>query len=192
MNIGIYGGSFDPPHLAHLIFAEYACETLSLDKVLFVPAYRSPFKDSIQGNSIAIRCELVQLAINDNPRFELSLFEAERGGISYTVDTLRHFAELYPGAALTLLIGGDAFADLPRWKNPEEIMKLARIGVAIRPGSVATLGGLPYEEFADIVPMPQMDISATEIRDRVRNGKSIQYLVPWQVKTFIDYKNLYK
>jgi nicotinate-nucleotide adenylyltransferase len=192
MNIGLFGGSFDPPHLGHLLLAEQACETLALDKLIFIPAYHSPFKSSDQATSIETRCELTQLAINDNPRFELSIFEAERKETSFTIDTLRHFKSEYPSDTLYLMVGADAFAAFKDWKEPDEIVKLAKLAIALRPDSPQDISGLPYAEHTTILAMPLIDISSTDIRQRVKEGRSILYHVPWQVKTFIDYMGLYK
>lgn len=192
MRIGLFGGSFDPPHYGHLIFAEEARETLKLDRVLFMPAYRSPFKPEEQGATAETRAELVELAVHDNPHFDLNIFEAARKETSFTVDTLRHLKKEFPGDTLYLLVGADAFAEFKDWKEPEEILALARIAVALRPGSPMDVRTLPFGDRVETFPMPLIDISASDIRARVKAGRSILYLVPWQVKTFIEYMGLYK
>jgi len=192
MNIGIFGGSFNPPHLGHLVLAQSAIEQLGLDKILFVPAFQSPFKAPIDGVTPEQRCELVALAISDNNKFELETFEVVRASVSYTADTVKHITERNPDDMLFLLMGADAFNDFHTWTKPEEIIRYAKIGVAQRPRHSIHLSKHPFGTYAMSFHMPLIDISSSAIRDRVQQGISIQYLVPWTVKTFIEAEGLYR
>lgn len=192
MNIGVYGGTFNPPHLGHLILAQSAIDALGLDRVLLVPAFRSPFKLQSECLSAEIRSEMVELAVSGNQRLRGEYYEALRGGVSFTVDTLRHLRATYPGDELFLLMGADTFNEFHLWKEPEAIVDLAAIAVAQRQGSEIDLSSHPYGKAARIFSMPLVDISSTDIRRRVREGQSIQYLVPWTVQVFIESQGLYR
>lgn len=192
MRIGVFGGTFDPPHLGHLILAEHAAAELTLDRILFTPANISPFKREAPSQPVELRCELVELAIVGNGSFSCEYAEAQRGSVSYTVDTVRDVAARHPGAQMFVLMGADSFADFPRWKEPAEIVRLAKIGVALRPGIRLDLAKHPFGEYAQVFPMPLLDISSSDIRRRVREGKSVRYILPWTVQTFIEANGLYK
>lgn len=192
MKIGIFGGSFDPPHLGHLVLADEALQHLSLDKVLFIPAFHSPFKSEEQSGRVELRCEMLELAINDHPKFEMDLHEVLRGGTSYTVDTLRHLKEQHPDDELFLLLGGDTFSEFSSWREPDEIVKHVRLAVVNRPDFPVDLSSHPYGEHAVTFPMPLLDISSSGIRNRVAEGKTIRYLVPWQVRTFIEFHGWFR
>ena len=192
MNIGIYGGSFDPPHIGHLILAECAREALSLDRVLFVPAWVSPFKEGETRLPAGLRAEMVQLAISGNNHFDGEYWEVHREQVSYTIDTLRHIRKHHPGDSLYLLMGSDTYRDFPAWKEPEEIISLVTLAVAQRPGHQAPLDLHRFGTAAVTFNMPLVDVSSSDIRSRVRDGRSIQYLVPWTVKTFIEAQELYR
>jgi nicotinate-nucleotide adenylyltransferase len=192
MRIGMLGGSFNPPHLGHLLLAEAAVQELALDRVLFLPAWRSPFKPDAEGTDAPTRCEMVALAVSDNSRFRLDTREAERGGISYTIDTVRAIRAEHPDADLFLLLGADAFNDFPQWKAPEEIVRHTALGVAYRGGVAPDLDAHPFAAHATVFAMPAVGISSSDIRRRVRAGMSIRYLVPWAVRTFIEATGLYR
>jgi nicotinate-nucleotide adenylyltransferase len=192
MRTGILGGSFNPPHLGHLLLAESALQDLALDRVLFVPASQSPFKPGLASPDAATRCEMVALAISDNPRFALDTFEAERGGTSYTIDTVRHLRARHPVDALFLLLGADAFSEFPLWKSPEEIADAVTLAVATRPGCAMDLAAHPFGAQARCFPMPAVDIASSDIRRRVAEGRSVRYLVPWTVMTFLEATALYR
>lgn len=186
--IGIFGGTFDPVHIGHLILAERAREELQLGAVVFVPAHLPPHKAIGRlGASAVNRREMLDLAVASNTRFIVSDHEIERGGISYTVDTLRYFTNLLPRAEITLLLGGDNARDFSKWHEPEEIARLARVAVWDRPEfrlPEELLPGVGFERIGS----PLFDISSTEIRERVASGRSIRYMTP---DTVIEYINKY-
>jgi|GEM_PF-59710 len=192
-SIGIYGGTFDPVHNAHLLLAESARESLGLDQVLFLPAFIPPHK--VDGRALTpadCRLEMLRLAIASNPGFALSTTEIASGKVNYTVDTLALLRAEYPLAALTLLIGGDSARDFPGWRRPEEIAAMvSSIGVMARPGvelPEEILPGVSYRR----VDSPLMEISSTDIRERVGRGESIRYRVPDQVIEYINEHGLYR
>ncbi len=194
--IGLMGGTFDPIHYGHLILAEQAWETLSLDKVLFVTAADPPHKGQIV-TQVAQRYNMTCLAVYGNEHFECSTVEMDRPGPSYTIDTLReilgHFGE---ETSVYLLVGADEAGQLMTWRDPYGIQELATIVVANRPGhSVSeTLGSLPEGFAGKIMPleMPGVDISSTDLRARVAAGRSILYLVPDAVRRYVEEKGLYR
>ncbi len=204
MNIGLFGGTFDPPHIGHLILVEYACSEFNLETVFFIPNYISPFKSMLsQTNTPDLkevhplanaetRCEMVELAIVGNKKFKGEYSEVERKEVSYSIDTIRMISKKYSTDNLFLIMGADAFQDFPLWKEPDEIVKLATIAVAHRPGIKINLTTHPFGEYARIFTMPLIDLSSSDIRERISQGKSIQYLVPWTVQTFIEAKGLYR
>lgn len=188
LRIGVFGGSFDPIHLGHLVAAEKAREHLELDQVRFVPAARQPFKVEGHEADARHRAEMVRLAIAGNPGFLLDLREIERGGVSYTVDTLRELKAEYPSDQLFLILGADAARDLAKWREAPVLPQLAVVAVVTRPGvSPPAVPGI-----SAIVPAPGIDISATEIREAVRLGRSIRYLVPREVEEYIAAHGLYR
>ncbi len=195
--IGILGGTFDPPHLGHLILAETACDALDLEQVLFVPAADPPHKHSLPLTDIKYRVAMVQEAIANNPRFALSQVDISRPGPHYTVDMLRILHEQLPAAELYFLLGADSLRDIATWHDPAGIIAQARLAVMRRPGSVFDLSGLEAElpgiaKRAVFVDAPVIGISATILRERLRAGRSIRYLVPEAVERYITAHDLYK
>lgn len=190
--IGVFGGTFDPIHIGHLILAERAREGLALDAVLFLPAAAPPHKQHRPVSDAKLRRAMVDVAIGGNEAFESSDLEIRRGGVSYTIDTLRELRRLQPADELFLLLGGDAVDDVPNWKDPDEIVRLAVLAVARRPGAERPLS-LPYAEaHIEAIDMPTIDVSSSEIRRLVQAGRSIRYLVPPGVEAFIDAHDLYR
>lgn len=195
MRLGVLGGTFDPIHLGHLILAETAREELALERVLFVPA-GDPWRK--QGRWVASskhRLAMVRLAVANIPEYQVSTLEVDRPGPSYTADTLEAIAGNNPGAELYLLLGQDALADLPYWRYPQRIAELAVLAVAPRPGfetaaaeAQASLGISGRIRWLD---MPAIDISASAIREKVRAGRSIRFLVPAAVEEYIRLQGLY-
>lgn len=191
-SIGMFGGTFDPVHVGHLILAERAREELGLDLLLFVPAFIPPHK--ITGRKIASaesRADMLRLAIAGNPGFRVENREIERQGISYTVETIRTLREAYPDARFTLLIGADNARDFRTWHQPEAIAQLADVAVWARPGislSDELLPGIPLQQISS----PLFEISSTDIRERLAAGRSIRYLVPDPVLQYIDRHGLYR
>jgi nicotinate-nucleotide adenylyltransferase len=192
VRIGVLGGTFDPIHVAHLLLAEQAREQLVLDKVLLIPAGDPWRKASRDVSPAALRLEMVRRATAGNPLFEVDDREVRRDGATYTVDTLRELrAELDEDDDLFLILGEDALADLPNWKEPEVLPKYATIVVAPREG-VELPETLPFDPAAiERIDMPYMDVSSTDLRHRARLGRSLRYLVPDAVLAFIDEQGLY-
>lgn len=192
MRIAMFGGSFDPPHLGHLIFAEHACDALALDRVLFVPAAHSPFKSSTQPDNLAHRLAMVRLALAGNDRFSLDLTEIERGGTSYTVDTVQTLHAKHPDEVLHVLMGSDAYEEFELWKDPETIVACATLGVGRRPGFPRIKRKHPFADHAVFFESPLVDISSTAIRHLVSQRRSVRYLVPDAVLQYIEQHGLYQ
>ncbi len=189
MRIGILGGTFDPIHEGHLALAEAARDQLKLDRLIFVPAFCHPLesKRSVQADSEA-RLEMVRLAVRGKPKFEVSDAELRRGGVSYTVDTLRHFRKQYPPPhELFFITGGDWGKNLSQWKDADTIFSLARFVVARRPG-FDTSGLRPEIVFLDFVPL---DISSSAVREGLKKKKSSTSIVPRPVLDYIRHHGLY-
>jgi nicotinate-nucleotide adenylyltransferase len=185
LRTGVFGGTFDPVHVGHLAIALSALESVPLDRVLFVPARRSPLKDRDPRASAEDRVAMLRAAIADEPRFGLSLAELDREGPSYTVDTLE---SLRSDGELFLILGSDALADLGRWRDPARIRELATLLVALRPGAPKPDPALGARTF----DAPRLDISARELRARAARGKSLRYLVPDAVCELIEQRGLYR
>jgi nicotinate-nucleotide adenylyltransferase len=189
MRIGILGGTFDPPHVGHLLAASDAFESLTLDRVLFIPAAGQPLKAAIVA-SPADRLAMTERLVGDDPRFAVDPIEIERGGLSFTIDTLRALHERWKadkGLALVLLLGADAAATLPQWREPAEVARLAEIVVLRRgAGSGAPVG------IGKVIDTRRVDVSSTEIRARVRAGQSIRGFVPEPVAAYIEGRRLYR
>jgi len=194
MRIGIFGGTFNPPHIGHLIVAEFIREEANLDKIIFVPCSSPPHKQNLNYLSQLAdplhRFEMVKIAIKSNPFFEASDVEIKRGGISYTIDTINQMLEEFPGHIFYLLIGADQFREFHTWRKPEEIVSKARLIVFNRPGFV--IPESEFSRFAEFITVPNIDVSASTIRSRIRSGKSIKYLVPAEVEEYIYANGLYR
>jgi nicotinate-nucleotide adenylyltransferase len=186
--IGLFGGSFDPVHHGHLIVARIAAETLGLAEVRFLPAREQPFKIGRHAAAAEHRTAMLRLAIEGAPGFGLETIELEREGASYTVDTLRALRAREPGMELALLIGADAAADFPKWREASAVAELARVVVFDRAGapSVALPGAWRT------IDVPAIEISATEIRRRARQALSIRYWVPDAVAEYVATHGLYQ
>jgi nicotinate-nucleotide adenylyltransferase len=192
VRIGILGGTFDPPHVGHLLLASDAREALALDRLIFVPANTQPFKaDSPAVASAQDRLEMVRLAVADDAFYSVADTEISRKGLSYTVDTLEHLANRNPGAQLFLLLGEDTLAGFEKWKNPDRICEIATLAVMVRAGS-ATPSPQAGRPGVTTVSTRRVDVSSTEIRQRLRAGKSIKGFVPEGVERFIDARGLYR
>lgn len=193
MRIGIFGGSFDPVHYGHLIFAEICREHCELDEVRFVPAAVPPHKQDQGRAANEHRLQMLQLAIGGNPKLSVWDAELRRGGVSYTVDTLQALHDEQPHDEIYLLLGADSLFDLPNWREPRRICELATLAVANRPENPPVdFSLLEHVKSPQIVvPMPQLDISSSEIRRRVANGQSIRYQTPRAVEEYIASQGLY-
>lgn len=193
--LGVFGGTFDPIHFGHLRMAEEAREQFALDRVLFVPNYVSPFKLDRTVTPGPLRVEMIRRATEDNPSFAVDSREIERMGPSYTVETLRELAAENPDSDLFFLTGTDAVRSLPDWRAPEELLALARFIAAARPGvqKQEVLAVLPdaWEKRILFLPMPELDISSTDLRLRVGEGRSLRYLTPCAVEEFVREHRLY-
>jgi nicotinate-nucleotide adenylyltransferase len=194
------GGTFDPPHIGHLAAAEMARAELKLDAVLFVPANRSPWKMSKVMSTTEQRLELVRLAIADNPQFVLSRVDIDRPAPSYTFETLRLLHVQYPNDELYFIMGLDSLRDIGNWQNADEIVRLAKLVVCARPGVKMDVGQMMelLHRLPDMmkrltfVEMPELEIAASDLQQRVRRGQSIRYLVPPAVDTYISAQRLYR
>jgi nicotinate-nucleotide adenylyltransferase len=183
----LFGGSFDPVHLGHLVVAEAAGEALGA-VVRFVPAREQPFKRAAHGATPEQRAEMLDLAVAGNPRLAVERIELTLPPPSYTVGTLRALARREPGNRFTLLVGADAAQELGSWHEVDALPGLAELVVLARPG--ATLA--PHPMIGRVLDVPAIDVSATMIRDRVRRGRSIRYLVPDAVRDYIAARALYR
>ncbi len=200
--LGILGGTFNPPHLGHLALARHALQELGLERVVLMPACRSPHKPPVQEPGPERRLRMCRLAIEDAPGLGVCAMEVERGGQSYTVDTLRALAAAHPDARPTLIVGADVARTLPSWREPAELMALADLAVALRagtgPGAVRDAldpllaGGPPSEARLRFLEMPVVDISSSSVRDRVRRGEPIEELVGPAVASYIAGQRLYR
>jgi nicotinate-nucleotide adenylyltransferase len=200
MRIGVFGGTFDPVHYGHLLLAECCREQCHLDQVLFLPAAVPPHKQHFECSPADHRMAMLELAIGGHEPFAISRVEIDRGGVSYTVETLTTLRQQQPHAEWFFLMGADSLADLPGWRAPEEICELATLSVVARPQSPApdfnSLAGIAspqrIEQFRQhVVTMPLVDLSSTEIRRRVSQGRSIRFRTPRAVEKYIETHGLY-
>ena len=199
--IGLYFGTFDPVHIAHLLLAETARAAIRLDRVIFMPAGVPPNKRKKKVTAGDIRSEMLRRATADNPHFEVSRIEIDAPGVSYTVDTLRRLKRRYPGAKLFFIAGSDTINDLPNWYMPRDICRLVSLVTALRPGDALPdfdrlereIGTrLPAAARRQVIPMPLLEISSTEIRRLCAQGKSIRYRTPDKVIAVIEKYGLYQ
>lgn len=200
MRLGLFGGSFDPVHYGHLLLAECCREQAELDQVLFLPAGVPPHKRDRELTPAAARIEMLELAVAGHEGFRVSRFEADREGVSYTVDTLRHFRGEDPEGELFFLMGADMLHDLPGWREAATVVELA-LPVAVRRAGVAEpdftcLSRVASAERIEAirqhqVEMPAVELSSTEIRHRVAGGRSIRYRTPRAVQKYIETHGLY-
>ncbi|GAB4434723.1 MAG: nicotinate-nucleotide adenylyltransferase [Anaerolineae bacterium] len=198
MAVGIFGGTFDPPHLGHLVLAETCADALALARVLWTPAADPPHKRDLAITPAAQRVAMVEAAIAGNPRFALSRVDLERPGPHYSVDMVRMVAAQYPpGTSLYFLIGGDSLRDLPTWHEPARLLEYCWLAVMRRPGDNVDIDALEDQlpgltARLRIIDAPLIEISGSEIRRRVRDGQSIRYRVPDRVAAYIAREGLYK
>ncbi len=200
MRRAIFGGSFDPIHLGHLLLAETAREVCALDQVIFMPAGIPPHKKTQKRASGKDRHEMIRRAIDGSPNFIVSSFEIDSSEISYTIETLYHFKRLYPEDELFLIVGSEMFSDLPRWVRPQEICQTASLITAHRAGfpepDFSLYQDLVSEQkLADwkkqVIPMPPVGFSSTQIRNRIKSGKSVRFMIPDSVIEYIQVHRLY-
>jgi nicotinate-nucleotide adenylyltransferase len=191
VKICLFGGTFDPPHIGHLLIAQTICEAESFDKILFIPVNIPPHKSV--NTPLEDRLNMLEIAIDDNPNFEISDIEIKRGGVSYTIDTIRTIKKQYNISSnkISYLIGSDSLLNFHNWKDPEKILEECQIIVAIRPGfrpSDIPAWILHKIQFANI---PRFEISSTNIRSRWVEGKTIRYLVTLPVWEYINKNKIY-
>ncbi len=191
MRLGIFGGTFNPPHIGHLITTESVREQFDLDKLIFIPAFSPPHKFDTQIALPHQRYEMINLAIKNNRYFSVSDLELKREGKSYTIDTINSLLQSYQNSKLYLIIGMDNLIDFPNWKSPLEIVNKVELIVMNRPGYNLELRN-EYIRYANVVRVPNIDVSSTDIRRRVKMGRSIKYLVPAEVEQHIIKKGLYR
>jgi nicotinate-nucleotide adenylyltransferase len=196
-HIGILGGTFNPPHMGHLVMAQDALDQLELDRVVLMPVATPPHKEALEDPGAAARVDLCRLAVAGDERFEVSTLEVDRGGASFTVDTLRELHDLEPEHDLTFIVGGDMAQSLPAWREPEAVLALATLAVAEREGVrrediARRLDPLHDGDRVVFFDMPRIDISSSAIRRRVAEGRPIRYLVPDAVNEAIAQRGLYR
>lgn len=196
MKLGIMGGTFNPIHIGHLVCAEEAHDQYGLDEISFMPTGLPPHKEIGGGAGSETRYEMTVLATAGNPRFSVSRYEVEKEQVCYTVDTMRHLSREMPGAELFFITGADAVLEILDWKDPDELLELATLIAATRPGypldrlSEIT-GRFSRGDRVRIMEIPAIGVSSSMIRERVANGKSVRYLVPEGVRQLIEEEGLY-
>ena len=194
--VGILGGTFNPPHIGHLVCAQEAFGQLELDVVVFMPVHTPPHKELEEDPGPEHRVELCRLATAKDGRLAVSRLEVDRSGPSFTVDTLRELHESSPEDRLIFIVGGDMARSLPRWREPERILELATLAAAERAGAgreeiAATLAEVRGGDEVVFFDMPRIDVSSSMVRARVAAGQPIRYLVPNDVANYIGAHGLY-
>jgi nicotinate-nucleotide adenylyltransferase len=201
MRLGLFGGSFDPVHYGHLLLAETCRESAHLDQVWFLPAAKSPHKQNQPVTHSQHRLHMLRLAIGGHPSFDVCDMEIQRGGVSYTVDTLQAIHDRFPHAEMYFLMGADSLAEFPTWRRPDRICQLALPLVVHRPHSpppdLELLAPLVDKEMLERirlaqVEMPLIELSSSEIRQRVQAGRSVRFRTPRAVEKYIETQQLYR
>ncbi|WP_018923686.1 nicotinate-nucleotide adenylyltransferase [Salsuginibacillus kocurii] len=187
--IGLLGGTFDPPHSAHLVIAEAALEQCELDEIWFIPTHTPPHKEREGMTPSTKRLNMIRLATEDHPQFHVSTIEVERQGPSYTIDTVQTFKRESPDAEFYFIIGGDMADDLGTWKDISALRQLVTFVVTERPSYPSNP---PFEDGIIRVKVPGLEISSSELRRRVKQQISIRYLTPDSVRTYIEENQLYE
>ena len=190
MKVGVFGGTFDPIHYGHLITAVAVKEIRRLDKIIFIPSFIAPHKIDRLCSSPIHRIDMLKLAIREIPYFDYSDFEIEKEGVSYTIDTLKFLKNKYDD--IELIIGYDNLLEFSTWKNPEEILTMLKLIVLKRKVQKEPVDKDKFYYASEIIETPTIEISATAIRERVRNNLPINFLVPDAVMEYINHFNLYK
>lgn len=192
MRIGIMGGTFNPIHYGHLVTAEVVRDRFKLDRVIFVPSYRTPYKGRRDLASSFHRYKMVKLAIEKNGYFSISDIEIKRGGKSYTRDTMKEFKKRFgKETKLFFITGADAIAQMPKWKKAKELPTLCEFIAASRPGFRLKRLPAQYQKHTHLVEVPALAISSTDIRKRLKKGETIKYLLPEKVERYIYKHRLY-
>lgn len=193
MNICLFGGTFDPPHIGHLIIAESILSDLDINKIIFIPSSIPPHKPLHSYSSASSRVEMLQISIKGTPAFQISDIELNRPGASYSVDTIKQIKSQMSLSKeeLYFVIGGDSLIEFQMWKNPHEILSLAQVIIAPRPSFTKDMVKPEFLEQVQFLDTPQIDISSSMIRERVREKKSIRYYVIPEVLEYIQEKGFY-
>jgi len=195
MRIGILGGTFDPPHSGHLALAEAALEQLELDEVLFIPTNRNPLKKARTGMAAKHRIAMVDRLIKGKPQMAYTDMEITRGGASFSVDTISEL-QMVRQADYWFIMGADALRGLPEWKSPQRLMRMCRLAVAVRPPLIVAdvLVKLPeeYKGKVDVIKMSALDISSSELRDRLHTGQSVASWISPEIQQYIETHKLYR
>lgn len=190
MRLGLFGGRFDPPHLGHLRLAEEALEQLELEVLFFIPALAPPHKPTVA--PAGARCDMLTLATTDHPRFALSRLELERGGPSYTFDTVRAIKGEHPEAELFFLTGADAYGEIASWHRARELVSEVHMVAASRRGyTLETLEPF-FKRRVRHLDTPLLEVSSSDIRKRIKGGRSVRYLVPELVESYLVKHHLYR
>jgi nicotinate-nucleotide adenylyltransferase len=187
--IGLFGGSFDPVHIGHLLVAQAACEELALDRLFFIPAAQSPFKPGTVPATAALRARMLRLALAGKPNCEVDTQEISRGGVSYSIDTVRAYKSRFPSCEVFFLIGADHVPTLPKWREAETLARLAEFVVISRPGEISTAPPPPFR--VRVLGGWPLRLSSSEIRSRVKDARPVEHLVPPGVAELIREANLY-
>lgn len=191
MDVGLFGGSFNPPHIAHLIVAEIARDQFDLDEVWWIPNATPPHKSEIELADVDHRVAMTRRVVSDNPGFRLCDIEVDRAGVSYTVETIRALQERHPDIEFGLIIGSDSLDHFGEWYKPDEIARRVPLVVYKRPGVIEAVPEPRFANRVHFVSAPVMEVSGTEIRARCKAGRSIRYLVPESVRSYIEQHRLY-
>lgn len=193
MKLGIMGGTFDPPHLGHLICAEEVNDHFEFDRVMFIPCARPPHKDGNKVLDAQHRYEMTILATQDNPRFDVSRIELDRPGRSYSIETVRQLRKIYgQSAEIYWIVGADSILDMFIWKDVDELLTICKFIAITRPGYDLSKADPRFMEKIELFKTTGVEISATKIRERIKQGKSIKYLVPLAVENYIHENGLYR
>lgn len=191
MKIGIYGGTFNPPHIGHLIVAERVCTELSMDKIMFIPSFISPHKQDGESELADHRLAMTKLAVSDNLKFTYSDYEVLKKETSYTINTLEHLKQKYQSDSFFIIIGMDNYLTFHLWKEPTRVLELATLVVMNRPNYPKQINEVIGTKNTLFVDVPNIDISSSDIRRRVKENRSIRYLVPNDVEEYIHTNRLF-
>lgn len=192
MDVGLFGGSFNPPHIAHLVVAEIARDQFGFDEVWWIPNATPPHKSNDELAAVEHRLAMTERAVDGNSGFRVCNIEIERAGVSYTVETIRALQEQHPETEFGLLIGSDSLDHFESWHRPDEIAERVPLVVYKRPGVIEQAAAPRFANHVHFVSAPVMEVSGTEVRARRRAGRSIRYLVPDAVRAYIEAHNLYE
>lgn len=191
MDIGLFGGSFNPPHIAHLIVAETVRDQFALEQIWWIPSHNPPHKTDGELASADHRLAMTRRATEENPAFTVSDIEIQREGVSYTIDTLRTLQREHPEVSFWLIIGSDSMRDFGQWHCPDEIVERVPLIVYKRPGAISSIADPRYSNHVRFADAPLLEVSGTEVRARCRRNRSIRYLVPDPVRDYIEAHDLY-